>query len=327
MICRYTFAISSKIALPASLEFEDENHKFKFLAINGKLAKIVAEISGVKLPFSPTIASGSDGAMSHIKIPTDVGVGFLQFELRAIKGALYLWGVDDIDTKRPELEWIPETEEEKEETNIYSFSTKIEKSEEEVREDAPLDLLIRTIVSRRLFLEYEVPLEFYRRASEDLKKERYIEAFYGFYFVFEFLFGHGQFKKGILLSHYGNDEKVEEAIQAAINDPNPQVLSDTRLRGKYRSTYIGKSKKEVLEHIIDRRGFLHHQSSLRSKNWTPHNDEEFAIDAFFLQMMSYKIIADFCIDKLFDENEFENFQRMEVRTDDGRIINWTPMED
>lgn len=326
MICRYTFAVLSKIGFPTSLEFEAKNHKFKFLKINGKLSKIVVEIRGTKLPFNPTITSGPYGATPHVKIPADAGFDFLQFELRAIKGALYLWGIDDIDTNGPELEWIPETEEEKEQTKIYSLSTKIEDSEE-VREDAPLDLLIRTIVSRRLFLEYELPLEFYRRASEDLGKGRYIEAFYGFYFVLEFLFGHGQFKKGILLSHYGNEEKVKEAIQTAISEPHSEVLGDARFREKYRSTYIGKSKEEILEHIIDRRGFLHHQSSSRKRNWSPHNDQEFAVDAFFLQMMSYKIIADFCIDKLFDENEFEGFKQIKVRTDDGRIVNWTPMKD
>ena len=110
-----------------------------------------------------------------------------------MEGSLCIWGIRKIDVDCFTTEWLPESEEEKKDLELFSISRSIKDSPPDGMPDAPMDLSEATMLSVEELKEFETPLNFYRRGILDIAEEKFIEAIYDLYFVLETLYGNGKF--------------------------------------------------------------------------------------------------------------------------------------
>jgi len=278
MKCTYIFGVSSDLPMEHPLQFTSNSVKFSFEPENKCLGKLIAEISNVQFTNTEPLKVGHDG-IPCITIPVDPAFSILSKELFALRGTLFMWGVTDIDIDGAEHKWEPETEEEMQYQNVLGFQTKQEAGNPNMK--LPLDILVRMTVSRDKLIEYEIPCEFYRRGYKDLNKGQYIEAIYDFYFLIEYMWGNGQFKKSSIINTLMKSE-FTKFITLALKEPSSKIITNKHDYDIFRSRYLKSDMKKIVTHIVDLRGFLHHQSIKRKSNWNPNNNTEFRVDAEFL---------------------------------------------
>ena len=198
---RNTFDVKSHTHLAATLCFTHRDLKFRVVETSGRFTKLIVDTGSVKIPLE-ALRTPTQGEEPEFAVPRDPFLDVVIEEIRAIRGALALWGVIDIDVDQFLREFVPDTIEENVAMQVKSI-----KYERWNREKLPVvpntsDLLIRCVVSRRKLARYEVPLEFYRRGADDSFREQYVEAIFNFFVVFEYLFGEGQFRAAHLVKNF-----------------------------------------------------------------------------------------------------------------------------
>src|SRR5713226_1777906 len=159
---RYTFDVKSHTQLTATLSFTHNNLKFRLVDNNGRFAKLIVETGSVTIA-PESLRTAKKGEPPVFSVPHDPFMAVVIEEVRAIRGALGLWGVADIDVDQVLREFVPDTVEENVEKQVKSI-----RYQQMDREKLPIvpnttDLLIRCVLSREKLAPIEVPLEFYRR--------------------------------------------------------------------------------------------------------------------------------------------------------------------
>lgn len=299
------------------LQFTSNNVKFSFEPKNNRLGKLITEISKVHFPEKEPLKFGENGT-PNITIPVDPAFSILSKELYALRGALFLWGVTDIDIDGAEHKWEPETKEEERFQNILGFKTKREAKSSNIT--LPMDMLVRMTVSRDRLIEYEIPCEFYRRGYRDLDQGQYIEAIYDFYFFIEYMWGDGQFKKAAIINALIKSD-LTKFITAAIKETSPKILTNKYDYDIFQSRYLKSDMKKIITHIVDTRGYLHHQSIRRKSNWNPSKTIEFRVDAEFLGAVCFLAMSELVFKTMFKKSEVDKFFATQVWSGDAKV-NW-----
>ena len=241
-----------------------------------------------------------------VSLPFDPFIGVLVQDVGAIRGALALWGVIDINVNEVQREFIPETEEEKKALSITSI--KYQRRDRELLPTVPqvTDLVVRSVISRRSLGAYEIPLEFYRRGSADQYDEQYIEAIFNFYFVLEYLYADGKFRKRDVAANFLASPQIRKGLEEA-RDQFVENVKSANVIKQFRAKYGGRDDEATLNAIVELRGQLHHQSLSRPNNWNPTRQDEFRMDAHFLGAICQSVLMDIVLGVLYDDEEKAQF--------------------
>ena len=115
----------------------------------------------------------------------------------------------------------------------------------------------------------------------------------------------------------------------AIDEAKRHFRSDRRIfknlsesERQYFMRHYSQSAEEAASHVIGVRGFLHHQSGRRPKNWDPSLPVTYRVDAHFLEWVCLIALQQVGTPILFEEGEVQRFQQTTVSTSDGRTVNW-----
>jgi hypothetical protein len=316
---RYTFDVKSHTHLAATLYFTHRDLKFRLVEIGGRFTKLIVDTGSVTIPLE-VLRTPTQG----FAVPRDPFLDVVIEEIRAIRAALALWGVIDIDVDQVLREFVPDTTEENVAMQVKSI-----KYERRDREKLPLvptttDLLIRCVVSREKLAPYEVPLEFHRRGVDDNFREQSVEAIFSFFFVLEYLFGKGQFRTAQLVKNFLASPK----LLAGLAEARSQFLGAVRsedVAKRFRKKYGDPTDEEVVQTIVELRGKLHHQS-IKRINWHPALQKEFEMDAHFLGAVCQSVLMAVVLEVLFDENEKKQFLAVPVFDANGNPIQVTGQE-
>jgi hypothetical protein len=325
MRCRYTFTVVSDVALPTSVQFNRGGTVFTLKAEKGRFTALVVEQPGVKMTNFGRLEAASPGGIGRVTIPSDPVLPFVQMEIRAVRGALGLWGVADIDIDYPQVEWLPESEGERRELMISSFRPGNTPLGSRQPRNMPIDQLIRPLLSWRSFLPVEIPLEFYRRGEEDMAKANYIEAIYDFYFVLEFLFAGGKFTKHAVREAMLGSEEAKRVLVEAQQHVLPDIRDNPADLARFDARYRYRTLEEVIDTITDIRGLLHHQSQTRKQNWSPASPGEFKVDAYFLCVAAHTAVLNLSTSLLFVPEEEAKFNATALTNPEGRRIVLKPI--
>ena len=298
------------------------NRAYEFRLKEGVLSELSVTFSDFPEDCIPTIAPHKEGKIkASISVSCDPFWNDLVSDIRTIEGALCLWGVTEIGVEYCKIEWIPETESEKERIQIYSFSA--------AREEKPpenlamgVDLFVRSILAVADLRESETPMNFYRRGKLDVLEERYIEGIYDFYFFLETLFADGKFREDDVVRNLSMSKELLKAIDEVRKDIDPRIGSEPNLLKEFGEKYLKKSSDEIIKHIVKLRGFLHHHSQKRKDIWHPSNQKEYKLDAFMLYGICHDIVSKRTIGVLFKPERVEEFLKTEVRSSDDKKIRW-----
>jgi hypothetical protein len=320
---RYTFEVKSHTQLAETLHFAHQGFRFRLVETGRRFTKLIVETDSVVIPL-PSVKQPTPEKQPAFTVPPEPFLDIVIEEVRAIRGALALWGVVDIDVDQPLREFLPETPEETAACQITSI-----RYQRRDREKLPIvpnttDLLIRCIVSRGKLAPYEVPLEFHRRGVDDRYREQYVEAIFNFFFVLEYLFAGGKFRSAQVVENF----LASPELLAGLAEARTQFLGAIQsedLAKRFREKYGDQSDEEIVQTIVELRGKLHHQSIKRT-NWHPALQKEFEMDADLLGAVCQSVLMAKVLGVLFDRHEKEQFLATPVLDINDKPIPVTDLE-
>jgi len=276
---------------------------------NGVITHISVTTGDVDKRSWPIVRESKEpGVKLDINIPSEPHYPFILQELRIIEGLLSIYGLEKIDYENFHVEWLPASEGEKKQLAMYRYSTSTNEIEDSQLRPLSFDLLARSIIGASLGHKSEVTLSFFRKGRIDVKKSRYIEAIYDFYFVIESAYGDGKFKKAQIVQSFMNSEELVSMIQESLKDPGGIIRRERKFSQKFQDKFANKSVKQVVSEIVELRGFLHHHTVKRKDIWHPENHKEYEMEAIFLQELCFKIAFKALEEVVFNEDTVSKYQ-------------------
>ena len=287
MRCQYKFKVHGLIKPNTMIAFEIDDYRFEFTLENSALKELHLSfpIDGSELPaIEPTKAEGISLSIKMVH-PRWSEVETI---IRQIESSWSLWGLEWIDISGHDMTLIPENEVEKSKIDVFGF--KLDRREWKVEEIEPVgfDLLARTIIHAVKEKKHDVVMSFFRRGTNDIKREEYIEAFYDYYFMLESYFGNGKTKNAAIEKQMQSSDSLITHISEILNDPRYEQGLPSELRARYRRDY-SVSASEFITKIVKLRGFLHHHNTKRKDGWDPGKQSAYKLEAFMLQDICLKV--------------------------------------
>lgn len=246
---------------------------------NGLITGLRATVSVPDKGQWPILNQGPPHTLSNVIPPA---FAFIQLQLRAVRGALSFFGVNNIDLN-PSVEWKAEREEEKKALRVYSFSSG--KADSIEAPPIPFDLVARTFLASENLYDLEKALNFYRNGVLDLAQERYIEAIHDFYYVIEVLFANGKSGKGPVIREFSKSQSLKHALNQAAQELETQY---TIPNWKQRVVaFFDKPHKEIYAQLFDIRGSLHHAKNHGPNAWHPDHQKPYHFEAIIFANIAY----------------------------------------
>lgn len=309
MKCKYHFKVYGSIKPTAIRPIQIRGQLYEFDILNGFITHICVTIPIREDDLPSVIENPSPGVKLHLYIKSP-GISLIQMELRAIEGLLSMYGLKSIDIQNPEIEWLPENDAEKQRLKIHNFKAGYKEIKESDIPPIPFYLLASSIIAACDAQDIEIYLSFYRKGMNDMYDRRYIEAIYDFYFFLESLFGGGNFKKNAVKSSFKKSNLLIDVIQKVISEPDLQIKREKTLLVEFEKKFQNKSIDDVLEYIVDLRGFLHHHTLKRKDIWHPEDHNRFKLDSFVLQAICFEIAFHLSGKYIFDKEIKQKYQEM-----------------
>nr|MDA3895450.1 hypothetical protein [Desulfobacteraceae bacterium] len=113
-----------------------------------------------------------------------------------------------------------------------------------------------------------------------------------------------------------------ETIKTIKSKIDPIFKKRKDLYADFVKKYVNRKEKEIIENIIDLRGFLHHHSAKNKKIWHPAEQRKFEVDALVLHQICYYIISKKINNVLFQTTRVKDFINTDVKTKKGQKVNW-----
>jgi len=190
-------------------------------------------------------------------------------------------GIEKINWQNFTIEWIPETEIEKEELPIRKYKRDLSYGLEP--KILSKDWLLNTVIHKRQLDHLALPLSFFREGANFYHNFQYQNSFINFYLMLEGFFGDGV--------HYDNktmklEFKKSEILEYAIHE-TLQCLE--KLKGKHYEWLVNVCKKYdknvdkdgIIHVLVEQRGNLSHFSLIKSNNQkNPFKDGDYEFLAF-----------------------------------------------
>lgn len=239
--------------------------------------------------------------------------GLLIVEVRAAAGALSIFGVEDISTASIEEFWEPETPEERSSLKLYSFNRTTEQKSPEHWPYVPFDLAARALMTAERTGQFDAALNFYRKGRIDMKSHSYIDAVLDFLFMIETTFANGKIKSAQVKEEYLSSLELRQLVDSALKEKGlvANLQGDNRIQASFNAIYLGKQYEEIVSHLVDLRGQLHHHTSRKKGVWHPMDHVRFGADAYFLQHVCFGIAFSALEATMFNDETASNFQRQQ----------------
>ncbi len=310
MKCRYKFKVHGQIRVADLKPIKTRGLEFQFVAENETISQLMITAPANEAGDIPVVIENpTAGVKTHINVPSPCFL-FVQKEVRAIEVLLSVFGLHSVDLKNFEIEWLPENAEEKKKLKIDRFETHRGEMNASDLPFLPFDLLARSIIAADDAAEVETSLSFFRKGLIDISEERYIEAFYDYYFFLESFFGEGKTKNQAVKEVFEKSTPLRNCIEKILRGPDSELMIGTNHYGRFLQKFKNKTAEEIIEHMVKLRGYLHHHSAKRRDAWHPDDHGRFELDALLLHNIAYRIAMDTVIPLLYQENTTEKYREM-----------------
>lgn len=196
----------------------------------------------------------------------------------------------------PELNFIPENDEDRKNVNVLSFSRNREYPDKS--KILTLDGFKKIVANKEKYEFLTIVKSFFREGLREYHSFRYINAFYNFYFVIEDLYGKGKTRNYAIEEEFKKNKTFREFIDWMIKS----------LSGRHKANIMKFLLEEnksydidgLIEIIVKIRGNLHHFSSKSSKHkGTQLNQRDFESIAYLLLGLSVRSI----LQKIYERNK------------------------
>lgn len=206
-------------------------------------------------------------------------------------GSFHL-GIRSVEWSHGKYEWVPETDDERQQLRLFSTQTTFKYRQTPVNVDP--GTLARLVNSRTRLERFTIPMAFFREGVNDFRRFRYVQAFHNLYFFLEDLFGGGKTKNRQVEAQFLSDAILQKAVTETLVALEGADLTRHRmnLEGFFKVENAAWTPNGVVSFIVGMRGNLHHYSQKSTKpKGHPLNQREFESVAFLLQMICYRVVA------------------------------------
>ncbi len=250
----------------------------------------------------PTVSPLND---PKVKLHIDVGKSAHNDEvtdyLMVVQGMLSLLGTFTIDLNKCQVKWEPENDDERTKLSLFSYSVTTDKNVE-AQSPFTFDFIARTVFTAASSVHYEVPLTFLRRGLQDIKSDRFIDAFYNFFFFLETQFAPGFSNPKVVTEKLLEASSVKVALQVTRENLRrhrghlPNLLS-----------LLALGDRELITQLVDTRGNLHHHTLRRPGIWHPEKPERFEAEALILQSIAHSIAMEEVFSLIYSQEQDDAF--------------------
>jgi hypothetical protein len=296
MLIKHTYPVTGDIFMPEHWPIVWENYRVTWKVTDKKVEAVTITVRTSDISSLPNIGkSPSPGIAANIDMGFDPTRDQVESILRTACGLLGFFAQADIDFDRPTTEWEPENDEERSRLQMFSFTS----GPSERKPPLPLsyDIVARCFLAAIPASDKEIPLSFIARARRAMSQGSYIDAFYSYYFFFETQFAAGYSKPREVAKRF----KQSSEIMGAFADARTMALEElSRVRGM--KSLIAKTDTEIIDHLVDTRGMLHHHAPRRKKGaWHPEKHDQFEAEALILSYLTYAVAQRHNIPIMYDD--------------------------
>ena len=311
MHVRYRFPVTGRLRLEYSFPIRTSPFTYVIEADeNGVVTHLNATARVQDRSLWPTlIKDPQPGVKVHIRMSSPL-FPLLQHDMRAVAGILALYGADDLAVDEAEELWEPETQEEKDSLELHSMMRTTEATAPDTWPRVSFDLIARALLTARRASDFEAALNFFRKGKLDVKSGHYIDAILDFLFMIETTYANGKFKTAQVEAEYLACEELHSLIRKAVKERGlfENVRGHSRIEESFGHIYANKTSTEIVEHLVQLRGNLHHHTSRKKGIWHPADHVRFGADAYFLQQLCLGIAFAIASPTLFNEEATRDYQ-------------------
>jgi len=213
-----------------------------------------------------------------------------------------------IDIEEPLVEWLPESDEERRQIGFNNYSRRSTRPDPNTLRPVSFDLVARAVIATDKLMEFETPLNFFRRGCRDIEDRQYVDAIYDFYFVLETLFSNGKFKTRAVAEEFLGCPELCAAVDLLLTDPGPTFTTSKTIVAEFVRTCGPLGRGKLIEKLVELRGFLHHHTLKRKGIWKPEWQETYELDALVFQGVAYNVVFGILRRYLWSQEVIEAFQ-------------------
>lgn len=314
MHVRYRFVVTGRLRLEYSFPIRTSPFTYAFEADeHGVVTHLNATARVQDRSLWPIVVRDPEpGIKAHIQMSSPL-FPLLQHDMRAVAGILALYGADDLAVDEAEEVWEPETQEEKDSLALYSMKRTTDTTPPETWPRVSFDLVARALMTAGRASNFEAALNFFRKGKLDVKSGHYIDAILDFLFMVETTYANGKFKTAQVEAEYLASEELHDLIRKALRERGllENVRDHSRIQESFALTYASKTSTEIIKHLVQLRGNLHHHTSRKSGIWHPADHVRFGADAYFLQQLCLDIAFAIASPTLLNEETARDYKVQE----------------
>lgn len=288
MLFKYTFPVTTSLVLTEHWPILVEGLRFEWHAENGLVTAVSVIVPMATTDRLPSVAPSEEkGVAWEINMGDSPHIDRVENALRTVQGLLHLFSSIEIHFDQYEAGWVPESKNEGDHLKLLSYSRKAFTTNPDEPRRLSYDLVARIVASTNSAASFEIPLNFLRRGNRDIHAGRYIEAFYNLFFFLETLYAPG----------FSDPKKVKQKLCAA--PEVTQALAPTRIQllqsgcedkaGVRMRELFSLNDDDLIGHLVDLRGNLHHHALRRPGIWHPDKPDEFRAEVLILQQIAHEI--------------------------------------
>ncbi len=260
--------------------------KLEWTVEEGRVTAVAGTVPVTEADQLPTVQpSSTPGVKLHVNFGRSGREDDVEEAIRTVGGLLSLFTFVEIDIDGVKTEWVPESDSERQRLNVSSFSRTVKKADLLKPRRLSFDLVARAMASAKVAAHYEIPLGFLRRGTRAMYNGQYIEAFYNLFFFLETLFAPGHSNPKRVKKLFWSSKVVQDAVARS----RDRFLKESRLNASKRDKLLGMTDEQLVHHLVDLRGNLHHHALGRPGIWHPDKADLFHEEAVFLQHIVHSI--------------------------------------
>lgn len=197
--------------------------------------------------------------------------------------------IESVDWREVAVEFVPESDDERANLKLYraAFHREWPKQRAGLGEELLAACARATATHDHTF----IPKSFWLEAQRCFSEQRYIQAYYNFYFVIEACFAEGKFHEDAVVERFVASSELSTAISTAIQRLGNFPEHQKQIQTWCSEENVALDVAGVSRLLFRLRGRLHHFSGSSSRPQpTPFNDDDYQPIAWFTMSIATQVI-------------------------------------